>query len=138
MSDHPDVDLSTQLTDLGGRLDQLRTVLDARLEAVDPWPLVFDGAAGVTELMDDIGRETALSYGLYNPAAAKAYIALFGGAASAAGGALEVPKESALVLPIHVTGQIRVGVDAGELGEGTARLWRLKFASPQPFFFGKL
>jgi hypothetical protein len=120
------------------RLAGLHAQLGLQLQAAEIRHLHFNGAKGETERYDDIGRESALSYGIYNPLAIKAYLAIGGAGATERDGALAIPAKAALILPIAIAEGVKVGVDATELGENQALIWRLKFPTPQPFFFGAL
>jgi hypothetical protein len=104
-----------------------------------PWfrPVHFNGTEGVVEKRDDRGP-SALSYGIYNPVAARVYLGLFGAAPSAAGGALPVPAQSVLILPLHVPAQLPIGIDATELGANTATIYVMRFTTVQPFFLGSV
>jgi hypothetical protein len=124
--------------ELCGHLERLAVQLDPHQGAGEIMPLHFNGAEGKVEHVDQRGLEIARSYGIYNPLAIKAYLALGSAEANEAAGALAIPAESALILPLVLVGWVRVGVDAKELGNEAALIWRLKFATPQPFFLGGL
>lgn len=97
----------------------------------------FDGKSGEFEFVDDHGSP-ALSYAVYNTSDIPVFVAFGGGPASAAGGALEVPARYLVVFPISTLGHVRLGVDAGELGEDQLQLQRVRFHTVQPFFAGAL
>lgn len=118
------------------KLEAINQLLAAQLIPAEIFPLHFNGAEGRVEQIDQLGLEVAQSYGIYNPLAIKAYLAVGSADANEAAGALAIPAESALILPLRVAGHVKVGVDAAELGVESALLWRLKFATPQPFFLG--
>lgn len=125
-----------QFTQLRQDLDVLRAQLEARSQPAEILPLRFDGAEGRVEHVDQLGLEVSESYGIYNPLPIKAYLAIGSGDADQAAGAVPVPPQSALIMPVRIVGHVKVGVDAGELGDETGLIWRLKFATPQPFFLG--
>lgn len=97
--------------------------------------LTFNGAEGLFTQLDDAGP-AAVSYGIYNPVAARLYVGLAGGPARL--GAFPVPRETALILPVSVNGHIEIGIDEGELGANTATIWVMRFATVQSFFMRDL
>lgn len=117
----------------------LRAIYEATCRQQTPAelaPLAFDGSKNEFERLDDAGAP-GLSYGLFNPTSARAYIAFAGGPARREA-ALPVPPESVLVMPIATGGAITVGLDSEDLGANRATLYRLRFHSVQPFFLGRL
>lgn len=123
------------------RLGQLKRTLDQLMhhfqlldEPAQLRALPFNANQLVLE--DDWPR-ISRSIAIVNPAPAKIYLPLSGGAAQAGNLAFEVPKESFIVLPVEV-GAIQIGVDAGELEAAEAIAWRLRFDTAQPFDMGAL
>ena len=100
-------------------------------------PIHFDGAAAAKKLRRRENQgPSAVSYGVYNPVAAKVYLGLFG--ADPVPGAFPVPPESALIIPAHVPDYLDIGIDEVELGANTATIYVMRFETIQPFFLTKL
>jgi hypothetical protein len=125
-----------QFEQLRRDLNGLRAQFEAQFQPAEIRPLRFNGAEGKVEHIDQVGLEVSESYGIFNPLAIKAYLAIGSTDANQAAGALPIPAQSGLILPVRIVGHVKVGVDAGELGAETALIWRLKFSTTQAFYLG--
>lgn len=122
---------------LKAEIEELRAIRGLLAREESPWitPIHF-AAPQLLQVTDDKGP-FALSYGVYNPVSARIYLGLFG--ATPILGAFPVPANSALILPIQVPAELRIGIDAGELGEGnSATIYVFRFKAVQPFYLGAI
>jgi hypothetical protein len=99
-------------------------------------PVHFDGGAVKKLKVRQQRGPSCVSYGVYNPVAAKVYLGLFG--ATPSPGAFPVPPESALILPVQIPTYLDLGIDEAELGANTATIYVMRFETVQPFFLTKL
>lgn len=82
----------------------------------------------------------SLSFGIYNPSQFNLYIGIGNSTPRANSGAMAVPAETLLVLPLAI-GYVEIGIDPADqapLSGGDAIAWGLRFVSVQPAFLGSV
>lgn len=126
-----------QLERLERKLDRLCYEIAAQRIPAELASFRFDGKAGVTEVVDDVGAPV-VSYGIYNPNEFAVFVAMQGGPARPNAGCLEVPKQKLAVFPFAVSGHVALGVDPEAIGEENGLIFRARFHTVQPFFVGAL
>lgn len=131
---HQDEDLGAalrgRLEEAIGEMRDLTATLAGQFVNGEIGAFTFDGATGITNVLDDQGSD-ALAYALYNNTDVPVTIQ------TSAVGVL-VPKRFLMVAPLTINGHVQLVADATALGEKQASVLRWRFPSPQPFFACKL